>query len=173
MIVTRGFPQAVITRGFGLIGIPSEVLTCIEQILTHVDAVLTNYAWASISPKNVYRGIRFFDGGVDAVPFMAIVPRKAEATRPVYGVESSSMLVDISTVVRLTDDNPSEVGEAILGEMISAVFSNVPAGAHGFDYLGGGVDGYPDFTGDLMTVGMTLAIAWDYAQERPGTCLTD
>ena len=173
MILKRGFPSSIIVRGFGSAGIPAEVLTCIEQILTHVDAVLTNYSWAAISPTNIYRGIQFFDGNLDSVPFLTIVPRKAEAGRPIYNVESSTMLIDISTIVRLVDDNPSQVGEAILGEMITAVFSNVPAGAQAFEYIGGGVDRYPSFNDDLMTVGMTLSIGWEVTQADPGTCLSN
>jgi hypothetical protein len=171
MIITRGFPGAILTRGFASISIPVEIVDCIEQILTHVTATLSNFSWANFSPTNIYRGIRFFDGSIDSVPFIAIIPGKTRSTDSPYGVNAFTMNIDVSAVVRLVDENASQVGESILGEMIEAVFSNTPIGASQFVYAGGGVDGYPTFTDDLMTVGITIAIAWQYADNYPGQCL--
>lgn len=171
MILKRGFPSSLILRGFGVSGIPAEVLTCIDQILTHIASVLTHYAWAAVIDPQVIRGGWRFDADVDQVPLVVIIPNKPEAARTAYGLESQRMRVDVSTVVRVgEDENPSERGEAILGEMIAAAFSNVPGGASAFEYQGGGVDQYPEFTVDLMTVGITIAVGWEVNPGNVNVC---
>lgn len=154
--------------------ISAEVLTCIEQILTHLEAVLTAAAWPSLGPTvGVYRGLLYFDGDIDRVPLIAIVPRIAEADAGAwYGVTAQSMVVDISAVRRIApDENASEIGEAALGELIETVFSNVPIGATDVVYQGGGVDGYPEFTDDLLTVGISVGIQWQFEDDAVKRCL--
>jgi len=171
MILKRGFPSALVVRGFGLSGLPAEALTCIEQILTHMASVLEHYSWAEVVDPQVIRGNWRFDADVDQVPLVVIIPNKAEAARTAYALESQRLLVDISTVVRVgADDNSSEVGEAILGELIAASFSNVPGGASAFEYQGGGVDQYPEMTVNLMTVGITIAVGWEVNPGNVNLC---
>lgn len=155
-------------------GISAEVLTCIAQILTHLEAVLTAATWPSLGPTvGVYRGMLFFDGDINRVPLIAIVPSIAEAEPGAwYGVTAQSMVVDISAVRRIApDENPSEIGESILGELIKTVFSNVPIGATDIVYQGGGVDQYPEFTHDLLTVGISVGIQWEFEDDALKRCL--
>lgn len=159
----------MILRGFGLGG---EVLTCIEQILTHLSAALGYFSWTVVSEPEVLRGLWRFDGDVDRVPFLVVIPNKPEAARTAYGIEGQKMRVDVSTVLRVdSDENPSVVGEQVLGEMIQAAFSNVPSGAVSYEYLGGGIDRYPEWAVDIMTVGVSLGVAWDVKPGNPNLCI--
>lgn len=172
MILKRGFPSALIVRGFGFSGLPPDTLTCIEQILTHISSALSAYSWEAVVPTAFFRGVIMFDGDQDSVPFVVVVPNETTADRIAYDVERQMMGVDISMIVRVgPDESPSGVGEAILGELIEATFSNVPAGAVKYQYTGGGVDRYPKFEFDMMTVGISIDVAWEIDPDEPRICL--
>ena len=71
------------------------------------------------------------------------------------------MRVDIYCLIKIGDNNPSELGEAVLGELIKAVFSSTPSNVDKMQYINGGVDDYAVQGKTVMQVGITIEIVYE------------
>ena len=134
-----------------------------EKIIKHVLATLAGYvSFVSIPSPGVSRGRQVFDPDVDPLPVIAVLPGIEEAARTRYGTTHCIMPIDISCLISLDENNPSELGEAVLGELITAALSSLPGDAEDLSYTGGGIGSYPDQLGQaVLSVGITIDVQYE------------
>jgi hypothetical protein len=146
-----------------------------EKIIYEITALFEGYTFVSITNPAVYRGWQVFDPDVKPPPLVALQPRVEECNRTDYGADERTMPVDIICLERIVDQNPSELGEAILGELIACVFGKaveedgaiIKLGGMSTDladdvvYRTGGIDQYPDQLGEaILHVGITVSVRY-------------
>lgn len=134
-----------------------------EKIIKHIVATLGDYGtFVAIPSPVVSRGQQLFDPDVDPLPVIAVLPGVEEAERTRYGTTHCTMPVDISCLISLGDNNPSELGEAVLGELITAALSSLPSDAEDMAYSSGGIESYPDQMGQaVLSVGITINVQYE------------
>jgi hypothetical protein len=127
-----------------------------ETIINAIKTGLTNNgSYEAIAPSpTVVRGFLVFDASVYPLPVISIMPGIEDAQREEYGVSVNTMEIDIWCSIMTGQDEMSEIGEAILGELVKAFWASVPTGIRDYSYTGGGPS-YPD--GIAQKVLMTLA----------------
>ena len=109
-----------------------------------------------------FRGQELFDPDVDPLPVITVMPGVEEAERSRYGSTLCTMPVDISCLISFGENNPSELGEAVLGELITATLSSLPADAEDMEYAGGGILEYPDQMGQrTLTAGIVINVKYE------------
>jgi len=140
-----------------------------ESIIADLAALFDAFSFASVTSPDVYRGRQVFDPDTETPPLITILPRPEENDNG-YGDHKLTFSVDIICLERMAGQNPSELGEAILGEMIKCVFGYETAGptkvggmtntyADTVVYKSGGIDSYPDELGQqILHVGITVEI---------------
>lgn len=141
-----------------------------EGIISAMVALVEGFTFASITNPDIFRGILAFDPDVDPPPLITIIPRPESSERSQYGADTKTMQIDFSAFVNLGGANPSELGEAVLGELIAAVFSSMPTNISDIIYRSGGIDEYPDGAGsDTITVGITVDVVYETITGNPYT----
>ena len=140
-----------------------------EKIIAAMTSTLKNYSeYTTISSPDVHRGRIIFDPDVDPLPLISVVPRVESAEPTTYQTTDCTMPVDVSCLVPVGESNPSELGEAVLGELIKAALSAVPSDAESIFYTGGGIDEYPDEMGQaVLTVGISLSVKYKTDTDDP------
>ena len=133
-----------------------------EAIIKALDAGLEGYTFTALSGVSIHRGLLIFDPDVTPPPLISIIPRPESSEQALYGGDEKTMQLDFSCIVTLgADDNPSVLGEVVLGELIQSVFSIEPGNVQNIIYRSGGVDEYPDGSGqDTITVGMSVDVIY-------------
>jgi hypothetical protein len=103
------------------------------------------------------------------VPAVVITPQPEEAT-PMSGVDEKTMPVQISMVCLLGDWKPVDLGEYLLAQMCQVI----PGQDESFgglcitiNYLGGGVEDYPEDTDQAMVCTSTWAIVYETFTNNP------
>jgi len=161
-------------------------LTIRAKIIAEMVALFEAFTFESIASRQptIYRGVQRFDPDVDPPPIITILPRVEENQRTDYGMDERTMPVDIICLERIVEQNPSDLGEAILGELIACVFGketeeNGAAVKHGgltndyaddVRYRSGGIDQYPDEPGQpLLHVGITVEVRYQTNAGDPYT----
>jgi hypothetical protein len=151
-------------------------LTIREKIIRELVDVLNGFTWESISAPKVYRGRQIFNPDTELPPIITILPRAEDGAQTDFGTDDKTMLIDAICLERMNGQNPSELGEAILGELTAAVFGKEVDGSDGdpekfggmsttyadaVSYVGGGVDRYPDELGQqILHVGITIRVKY-------------
>ncbi len=143
-----------------------------ESIIAELTDLLEDCAWTSVTAPSVHRGRQVFDPDTEPPPIITVLPRSEENQNTDYGMHDLTMRVDIICLERMSGQNPSELGEAILGEMIRSVFGYEAAGptrvggmtdthADQIIYRSGGIDAYPDELGQqILHVGISIDIRY-------------
>ena len=143
-----------------------------ESIIQELVDLIEAYTFTAVSSPGVYRGRQVFDPDTEPPPIITVLPRSEENQNTDYGMHDLTMPVDIICLERMVDQNPSELGEAILGELIRCVFGYEAAGptkvggmsatyADEVVYRSGGIDAYPDELGQqILHVGITIDIRY-------------
>lgn len=150
-------------------------VTIRELIIREIKDLYENFTFESIESPTIYRGRQVFDPDTETPPLITILPRTEESIKE-YGMSEQGMPIDIVCLARMGTENPSELGEEILGELILCVFGKNnpdvdgdPAKAGGLtltyadslDYRSGGIDQYPDEAGQaILHVGITVFIKY-------------
>ncbi len=135
-----------------------------EKIIAAIENTLENYgSWTVIPTPNIFRGREYYDSNVEPPPVISILPQVEAAERTSYGKTQCEMPVSIACVLPLgRNDNPSEVGEAALGELIAAMFSSTPTDAEDFYYSGGGIGDYPeDSLQKMLNIGISVTVVYE------------
>jgi hypothetical protein len=146
-----------------------------EKIIQEIFDLYDEFTFESVTNPTIHRGRQIFDPESEPPPIITILPRIEESVSTPYGMSGQSMPVDIICLERVGTNNPSELGEKILGELI-ACFAGVPstsAGSHvktgglstdyadGFVYRSGGIDAYPDELGHaILHIGITVIVKY-------------
>lgn len=146
-----------------------------ELIIRELKELFEAYTFESIASPTIYRGRQIFDPDSEPPPLITILPRVEESTRE-YGMAENAMPIDIICLARMGTQNPSELGEAILGELLLCVFGKNEPDADGdpvkvggmtdtyvddVSYRSGGIDAYPDEAGQsILHVGITVIIKY-------------
>lgn len=147
-----------------------------QQIIEGFAAHLSAWSWQSAPFAAVHTGRTVFDPELDPLPLITILPRPDESTATVYGMDSNTMLLDVSALLRLEAPdgvaaNATEVGEPVKGEMQAASFAIPTALAdmvERIEYRGGGIDDYPSDLGQtIITVGLSLAVVYETKKGNP------
>ena len=151
-----------------------------ELIIAELTALFEAYPFEAIALPAVHRGRQVFDPDVDPPPLISILARQEESERIEYGIDRKTMRVDIICLEHIGTQNPSVLGEAILGELLACTFGQVSeAGgvwtktggmtqtyADDVIYKSGGIDAYPDQAGQqILHVGITVTVIY---QTKPG-----
>jgi hypothetical protein len=147
-----------------------------DSAIRELVALLKAYAWTAVTSPDVYRGRQVFDPDTEPPPLITVLPRIEESFRNDYGMFENSMPVDLICLAAIGVQNPSELGEAILGEMILAVYGKEGTDAGGDPeksggmtntyvddvlYRSGGIDAYPDDIGQqILHVGITVVFKY-------------
>lgn len=158
-------------------------LTIRDKIIRELVETLESYTWESMEGPAVHKGRRIFDPTIDPPPLITVLPRQEENALDQYGDNSLAMVVDLVCMDRLAGQNPSELGEAILGEAVIAVFGKERLGNDGKPekyggltttwadsvyYRTGGIDAYPDELGEeILKVGITIIITYQTNKGDP------
>lgn len=108
----------------------------------------------------VYRGRTYFTP--DELPVMAVLPAAETAERS-YGEQNCTMPVALHVVQVLGNNDPSTLGETILGDMIQATVGNRDKISYISDlrYTGGGVEDYPDREDQALVVVLNLEVDYN------------
>lgn len=139
-----------------------------ELIIQEIAAEMGAYAFVNLSGVTVIRGRVNYDANIDSLPQISILPRPEEATRDDYGNSVCLMPVNIHCLVALEDYNASELGEAVLAEMIRSVMSIDSSNANDIAYVSGGVEDYPNQLGQkVLEVGIVVAVEYRFEIGNP------
>lgn len=147
-----------------------------ELIVRELVELFEAFTFESMDEPAVYRGRQIFDPESEPPPLVTILPRVEDSQRGEYGASEQAMRVDVIALVRMAGENPSELGERILSELILAAFGKAGEDADGAPekiggmsdtyaddvfYLSGGIDAYPDELGQqILHVGITIKIKY-------------
>jgi len=144
-----------------------------EKIIAALKTGLTNYEdFVALDGASIHRGITHFDPNEDPPPLITILPRPEYSEETVYGADLKTMQVDFSSLVAIGSANPSELGEAVLGEIHKAVFSINPSNVSAIVYRSGGVDEYPEGDqADIVVIGMTVDYVFETESGDPYTAV--
>jgi hypothetical protein len=152
-------------------------LTIRAEIIQELFDLFESFSFDALGgtqPK-VHRGVQRFDPDMDPPPLITILPKVEEAQRTDYAKTVAVMPVDIICLQRISGENPSDLGEAILGELIACVFGKeieqggkkVKSGGLSTDYADdvwyrtGGIDQYPsELDQPLLHVGITVMVKY-------------
>ena len=144
-----------------------------EKIIADIVSTLNLYgSYSVIASPTVVRGYETFDPDVHDLPIVAVVPRQENVERTEYGAYQCTMQVDVYCLVKLGSANPSELAEAVLGELLLATFSATPSDASDMAYVNGGIDEYMDQTKTVLTVGITIEVVYETDIGDPYTLTT-
>lgn len=145
-----------------------------EKIIGDIVNTLDSYAaFSAIGAPTVERGYEKYDPDVHHLPIIAVLPRPEDAERTQYGTTTCTMPVDIYCMIKIGNSNPSQLGEAVLGELIMAALSEIPADASDVAYVNGGIDEYLDqFGRSVLTVGITVQVTYETDIGDPYTLTT-
>jgi len=154
-----------------------------EKIIKELYDLYDEFVFESISDPTLHRGRQIFDVNIEPPPIIAILPRIEEGIPADYGMQDLKMPVDIICLAQIGEENPSELGEAILGELIACAFGKETEGADGrpekyggltdtyadsIMYRTGGIDAYPDELGQqVLHVGITVDIRYQIKAGNP------
>jgi hypothetical protein len=147
-----------------------------ELIVRELVELFEAYTFESMTTPAVYRGRQIFDPETEPPPLVTILPRVEDSQRSEYGLSEQAMRVDVIALARMAGENPSELGEQILAELVLCVFGKAGTDADGDPeklggmsdtyaddvfYLSGGIDAYPDELGQqILHVGITVKIKY-------------
>ena len=143
-----------------------------EKIISAVETGLKNYSsFVALGSPDIYRGKVFFTKS-EPPPLITIVPRPESSERAQYGGDNKTMQVDFHSIVAIGSADPSELGEAVLGELITSVFSIEPTNVQDMIYRSGGVDEYPESNkAETITVGITVDYVYSTETGDPYTAM--
>lgn len=143
--------------------------TIIQAIVDSVDG----YTFTALAGADVYRGRIRFQEQLEDLPLISVIPRQEEAGIGNYGQSLCTMEVVVGAIAAIGAANPSELAEAVHGELIKAAFRVAPADARKMAYAGGGIEQYPDELGQpLLAVSITLAVEYETDLGDPYTLST-
>jgi hypothetical protein len=134
-----------------------------EKLIKALKTRLEGYlSFVTLSGATVYRGLLRFQETIEDLPVISIVPREEVGELQAYGESDNAMEINIYAVVALGTANPSELAEAVFGELLKAVFSGGDlTGSKAFIYTGGGPESYPDELGQpVMTIKVSVAVGY-------------
>ena len=133
-----------------------------EKIIAGIVSTLEGYAsFSVIGSPSVERGYESYDPDVHELPIIAVMPRQEEVERTKYGSYKCTMQVDIYCLIKIGTNNPSELAEAVLGELITAALSSTPSDASDMAYVNGGIDEYMDLSKTVLTVGISIEVTFE------------
>jgi hypothetical protein len=139
-----------------------------EQIIQSIMTAMGAYSFTTMTAPTMFRGQIYFDVTVDALPIISVLPQAEDAARENYYFSVCQMPVDILCLVSLGDNNPSELGEAVHGELIEAVMTTDNADADDIQYQGGGVTEYPDQLGQkVLSVAIRVVVEYRFDLGNP------
>ena len=153
-----------------------------EKIIRELYDLYDEFVFESITDPTLHRGRQIFDVNIEPPPIIAILPRIEEGIPADYGMQDLKMPVDIICLAQIGEENPSELGEAILGELIACAFGKETVGdlgplkygglstayADSIMYRTGGIDAYPDELGQqVLHVGITVDIRYQTKAGNP------
>lgn len=121
-----------------------------EKIIASIEAALGDIRTASgyntDAGRLVKRGIRIADK--DDLPALSLLPM-TDVNDPIYGKGFLSMRCRVDGAIKFTSQNPSKVGEALLGDMVYRMTNRTLTAVHGgyadkIQYVEGGIEDYPE-----------------------------
>ena len=144
-----------------------------EKIIAGIVSTLKGYSsYSVIGSPSVVRGYENYDPDVDGYPIIAVMPRQEDVERTEYGNHNCNMQVDIYCLVKIGSNNPSELAEAVLGELIKATLSSTPSDASDMAYVNGGIDSYMDLSKTVLQVGISIEVIYETDIGDPYTLTT-
>ena len=132
-----------------------------EKIIQDVVASMTGATYTLLNGADIMRGRVLFQEEIESLPIITIIPREEEAEIGSYGQTVCFMPVKIGALAVIGALNPSELGEAIHGELITAAMRIETGHARKMAYIGGGVEQYPDQLGQPV-IAVSVNVAFEY-----------
>lgn len=133
-----------------------------EQIIQDLVESLQGGAFTTLAGMTVYRGQLLFQEQIEALPVICVFVASEEAATNEYGGSNCSMAIGFTALVEIGDANPGMLGEAVLGELITAAFRAWPEHATHMDYSGSDIT-IPDELGQkVLAVGITVSITYRF-----------
>ncbi len=105
----------------------------------------------------VYRGRTYFSP--DELPAVSVLPG-IESGEKQYGAQILTMPVQVHAVQVVGDNNPSELSETVLGDLIDVLIYGAIDRINGMTYTGGGVEDYPDEDDQAVSVQISIEIEY-------------
>jgi hypothetical protein len=150
-----------------------------ESIIKELKDLFEEYTFESITSPAVYRGRAIWNPTTEPPPLISLMPRIEESHLNDYGMSENTMMLDVVCLEYLNGQNASELGEAILGELISCVLGKQDTGSGGeivklggmtdtyadtVMYRSGGIAFYPEqregVSREILEVGITVSIKY-------------
>ena len=132
-----------------------------EQIIKAMVTQLESATFETLLGATIYRGQLLFQTEIEALPIVAVIPREEEAGVTQYGSAIMLMPVVVGAILAIEGENPSELAEAVHGELIAHAMGLSSALFQDMVYVGGGIEQYPDQLGQpLISVSITINIEY-------------
>lgn len=139
-----------------------------EKIISSIKTTFENYSYVVLSSPTIVRGIEKIDPDIYSLPVISILPQIENSQRNQYNAYICTMPVNISCITALGTNNPSELSESILGELITIALSIDPTEASDILYTAGGTSSYYDEIGvGTLQVGVTIEVVYDFDLNDP------
>lgn len=117
----------------------------IRQFMTRLSAIFVSNGYGTDIGARVIRARRSIDD--KELPVSVLWPGP-ETAKEIYDVTQCSMTIRVEGLAVFGSENPSEVSERILGDLIRCVMSRTwirdPELVTGISYTGGGAETYPE-----------------------------
>lgn len=134
-----------------------------EQIIaatvTRLQTIRTASGYKTNMGLNVQRAALHFPDST--LPGLSVLPRIEESERQ-YGLQVSTMPVEVLGLVAHGNTNPSVIAEQMHGDMIKCLLSQPKLSAlmDDIEYKGGGTDEYPDSSDTATAVTVIVNIKY-------------
>lgn len=134
-----------------------------EQIIQDIVASVEGSSFTTLSGATVTRGQFFFQKTIDSLPAIVVFVEDEIGARNEYGAQNMSMEVVIDSLVEIGGNNVSELGEAVLGELVKAAFRAQSNDLEKMVYTGSQIYAPKDLGRTVLSVRITVGV--DYVTD--------
>lgn len=140
----------------------------IKAVLVPLGAITTANGYSTDMGLRVHRGRMGF-AKLDELPAISVFPRVETAEETAYGSTAHTMAVDVYGVAVCQPSEASVSSERILADLRLAMGAAGDLGglASRVAYTGGGMEEYPDVTGQAVTVTASFEIHYETRRGDP------
>jgi hypothetical protein len=141
----------------------------IELICDQIQGLFEAHAWQSLNSPEIYQGLSIWDPDNQNLPLITILPRMARVETNRYGECDCSQSVEITALIPLAVGASAMIGQAVVAEIIKAVFAprqhdwfGFPDEMHGIKLTEAGIIQYPsEMNPQMVSAGVTLEINYE------------
>ena len=141
----------------------------IELICDQIQTLFEGQDWLSLNDPSIFQGLSLWDPATQTLPLITILPRLAKVETDRYGEIECSQPIEITALIPLSAGQSASIANAVVAEMIKAVFLPRQHNWHGFpDEMSGiklleaGIVQYPDeLNPQMVSAGITLETQYE------------